>query len=144
MKDSETLFVKAFLYALSQQKTQLSEELQAEIGAIFASLETRFRELTHLALETPSLKNAYQNAELWLDSTDAKHRGGLKFLPLYDPHDDGMGETANITDDPTKAIAQMEKVLEIIDRDYEDAAQTISQPNPIQTLQQFIANRLNQ
>ena len=144
MNDSDKLVVKAFLYALSQQKTQLSEEVQAKIGAIFASLETQFSKLHNLALKTSSLKNAYHNAELWLNATVAERRRGLKFLPLYDPHDDGRGEMANITDDPTKAIAQMEKILEIIDRNPNEAIKTQSQPNPIQALQKFIANRLNQ
>ena len=142
MRDSDTLFVKAFLYALSQQKAPLSKEIQTQIGEIFTSLETRFLELHDLALATSSLKTFYENAELWLDSTSAERKAGLKFLPSEEPHDE-TGERINITDDPTKAIAEMEKILEIIDRDYEDAAKTLSQPNPIQNLQQFLKNKLN-
>jgi hypothetical protein len=137
------VMVKAFLYSLSQQKAPLPEEIETQIGNIFIALKTRCQELLDLALAIPSLKIPYENAELWFDLTIAERKGGLKFLPVDDPHDDGMGESVNVTDDPAKAIAEMEKILEIIDRDYEDAAKTLSQPNPIQNLQQFIQNKLN-
>lgn len=140
--DADILMVKAFLYSLFQQKANLSPEIQTQIEKIFTSLQTRCHDLLDLALAIPSLKIPYENAELWYNSTTAERKAGLKFLPIDDPRDDGMRESVNVTNDPTKAIAEMEKILEIIDRDYEDAAKTLSQPNPIQNLQQFLKEKL--
>ncbi|MEM9543111.1 MAG: hypothetical protein AAGA60_26915 [Cyanobacteria bacterium P01_E01_bin.42] len=142
MRSVEILYLKAFLVAVSQQASPLPEDVQTQINEIFAALETRVRELKALALATPSLKAAYETAYSWFSATSAERKAGLKFLPSEEPHDE-TGERINITHDSTKAIAEMEKVLEIIDRDYENAAKTLSKPNPIQNFQQFLKNRLN-
>ncbi|NES22949.1 MAG: hypothetical protein F6K41_29525 [Symploca sp. SIO3E6] len=111
MKDSESLILKAFLAALCQQRSPLPDKVQAKLGEITQSLETKVMDLHNLAISTPSLKNLYKNSRLWLTSTTAEQTKGLKFLPADNHEDEDNEEIANVIRDTRSSVEQMKQVL---------------------------------
>ena len=111
MKDSEALILKAFLAALCQQRAPLPEQVQAKLGEITQSLNTKIMDLHNLAISTPSLENLYKNSRLWLTSTTAERAKGLKFLPADNHEDEDDEEIANVIRDTRSSIEQMKQVL---------------------------------
>ena len=108
MKDAETLILKAFLVSLYQQQSPLPQDVLVQLKDIAQSLETRILELHDLAINTPTLADAYQNARLQLASTAAKRGMGIKNLKYWsasDPQSSGRStEGDNVTPDAQEII----------------------------------------
>ncbi len=136
LKDAEALTLKAFLAALSQQRSPISDKVKAKLGEIAQSLETRVMDLHDLAIATPTLETPYKNARLCLASTAAERSKGP--LPADDSEDDDNDnkETDNITRDSRSAIEEMKRVLATIDSKFNQAARVLSAPDPVQAAQQ--------
>ncbi|NEP58389.1 MAG: hypothetical protein F6K31_15455 [Symploca sp. SIO2G7] len=132
MKDSDKLILKAFLAALCQQRSPLPEQVQAQLGEIAQSLETKVKELDNLAISTPSLKDAYENACIWLTSTTAERSKTLKFVPADNHEDDDNEETSNITRDTRDSTEEMKQIVAEIEKKLEQAPQVLAAPNPVQ------------
>jgi len=136
MKDADVLTLKAFLAALCQQRSPLSDTIKEKLADIAQSLETRIGELHDLAISIPALKIPYESARLWLTDTAAKEKIGLKFLPADNADDDNNRETPNLTRDIQDFIAQMECTIATIEAkldrtQLEQTAQILSDPNPV-------------
>lgn len=136
IKDADVLILKAFLAALCQQRSPLSDTIKIKLADIAQSLETRIGELHDLAISIPALKIPYESARLLLTDTAAKEKIGLKFLPADNAEDDNNRETPNITRDIQDFIAQMEYTIATIEAkldrtQVEETAQIISAPNPV-------------
>jgi hypothetical protein len=138
MKDADALTLKAFLAALCQQRSPLSEEIRLQLREISQSLETRIMDLHDLAIATPTLAAPYRDARRWLTSTAAERGMGLKFLPAYEADDDDNRETDNITRDARSALEKTKQIFAAIEAEYEQAPQVLSDPNPVQAaIQRF-------
>ncbi len=136
MKDADILTLKAFLAALCQQRSPLSDTIEEKLADIAQSLETRIGELHDLAISIPALKIPYESARLLLTDTAAKEKIGLKFLPADNADDDNNRETPNITRNIQDIIAQMECTLATIEAKFDrtkldQTAQILSDPNPV-------------
>ncbi|NET04810.1 MAG: hypothetical protein F6K16_08730 [Symploca sp. SIO2B6] len=136
MKDSEALILKAFLAALYQQRSPLSDNIKEQLSKIAQSLESRISDLDHLAINTPTLATPYENAHQWFTSTAAERGMGKRFLPADDTDDDDSQETPNITRDVGNDIEEMERVMAAIDDKYEQASEILSASDPVQAAQQ--------
>ena len=136
MKDADALILKAFLAALCQQPSPLSQAVTMQLQDIAPSLETRILDLHDLAMNSPVLAQPYQEARRWLTSTAAERGMGLKFLPADAADDDNNRETDNITRDTRSAIEQTKQVFAAIEAKLDQAAQVIGAPNPVQAAQQ--------
>ena len=132
MKDLEKLILKAFLTALSQQRSPLPDTVQVKLGEIAQSLDTKVIELKNLATNTPRLTNYYENTYLWLTSTAAERVAGLKFLPADNHEDDDSGEIYNTTRDTRDSIEEMKQIVAEIEDKFEQAPQVLAAPNPVQ------------
>jgi hypothetical protein len=136
MKDADALILKAFLAALCQQSSPLSEEVTIQLQDIAQSLEVRVSDLHDLANSTPVLTESYKQSRRWLTSTAAERGMGLKFLPADATDDDDEGETDNITRDTRSAIEKTKQVFAAIEAKFEQAPQVLSNPNPVQAAKQ--------
>ena len=136
MKAADAVTLKAFLAALYQQRSPLSDNIKAQLGIIAQSLESRILDLHDLAISTYTLDIPYKKARLWLTSTAAERGMGLKFLPADDAEDNDSQETINITRDVRNDIEEMERVMAVIDAKYEQASKVLSAPDPVQAAQQ--------
>ena len=136
MKDADVLTLKAFLAALCQQRSPLSDTIKEKLADIAQSLETRIGELHDLAISIPALKIPYESARLLLTDTAAKEKIGLKFLPADNADDDNNREIPNHTRDIQDFIAQMKSTLATIEAKLDrtklnKTAQILSDPNPV-------------
>ncbi|NEQ70265.1 MAG: hypothetical protein F6K21_33200 [Symploca sp. SIO2D2] len=131
MKDTDKLILKAFLAALSQQRSPLPDTVQAKLGEITQSLETKVTELENLATNTPSLNNSYENAHFLLTYPEATRGVGLKNLPAENYEDNDSQETSNTTRDTRDAIEEMKKVVAEIENKFEQAPQVLAAPDPV-------------
>jgi hypothetical protein len=136
MKDAEALILKAFLAALCQQPSPLSEEITIQLRDIAQSLEARILDLDDLAKSTPVLAESYKQSRRWLTSTAAERGMGLKFLPADAVDDNNNQETDNITPDTRSAIEKTQEVFAAIDAKLSQASQVLSAPNPVQAAKQ--------
>lgn len=136
MKDADALILKAFLAALCQQPSPLSEEITIQLQDIAQSLEARILDLDDLARSTPVLAESYKQSRRWLASTAAERGMGLKFLPADAAGDDNNREIDNITRDTRSAIEQTQQVFAAIDAKLSQAPQVLSAPNPVQAAKQ--------
>lgn len=136
MKDADVLILKAFLAALCQQRSPLSDTLKEQLADIAQSLETRIGELNDVAIANPPLKIPYKNARLWLTSTAAERQKGLKFLPLDNADDDNNQETSNSTRNIQDYIIQMAGIIERIEskleqNKVEQESRILVEPDPV-------------
>lgn len=136
MRDADTLILKAFLAALYQQHSPLSEEVTIQLQEITQSLETRILDLHDLAINSPALAEPYRDARRWLTSTAAERGMGLKFLPTDAVDDDDNRETPNISRNVQSAIEQTKQVFAAIEAKLPQASQVLSAPNPVQAAKQ--------
>lgn len=136
MRDADTLILKAFLAALYQQHSPLSEEVTIQLQEITQSLETRILDLHDLAINSPALAEHYRDARHWLTSTAAERGMGLKFLPAEVVDDDNNRETPNISRNVQSAIEQTKQVFAAIEAKLPQASQVLSAPNPVQAAKQ--------
>lgn len=141
MKDAETIILKAFLFALSQQQNSLDEDTVSELQAIASSWENRVMDLHELALNHLNLKTPYEYARLCLTSSAAERGMGIDVLPAKDNGEENSREIENITRDAQKDSQKMEQILAMIDSQYNEvqASQVFTAANPIQA----IRNQLN-
>jgi len=131
MKDLDKLTLTAFLAALCQQQSPLSDEVQAQLREIAQSLETQVMDLHNLAINTPDLKNSYNNARLCLNSLAAQNEIGLKNLPAENHEDNDNEETSNTTRDARDDIEGMKQVVAEIENKSEQASQVLAAPDPV-------------
>ena len=82
MKDSETIIIKAFFAALSQQQSPLPANLEQQLTEIAQSLATRILDLDKLAKAFAPLKDSYQAARLYFSSNEAERSKKLIFYLL--------------------------------------------------------------
>ncbi|NEO30712.1 MAG: hypothetical protein F6K36_09820 [Symploca sp. SIO3C6] len=136
MKDTEALILKAFLAALYQQRSPLSDNIKEQLSKIAQSLESQILDLHYLAINTTTLATPYKNARLLFTSTAAERGMGKKFLPADDTDDYDSQETPNITRDVGNDIEEMERFMAAIDDKYEQASEIISASDPVQAAQQ--------
>jgi hypothetical protein len=136
MRDADALILKAFLAALCQQRSPLSQEVTIQLRDIAQSLKSRILDLHDLAINTPVLTEPYRDARRWLTSTAAERGMGLKFLPADATDDDDEGETDNIIRDTRSAIEKTKQVFAAIEAKFEQAPQVLSNPNPVQAAKQ--------
>jgi hypothetical protein len=136
MKDADALILKAFLAALCQQPSPLSEEVTIQLRDIAQTLEARILDLDDLAKSTPVLAESYKQSRRWLASTAAERGMGLKFLPADAAGDDNNREIDNITRDTRSAIEQTQQVFSAIDAKLSQAPQVLSASNPVQAAKQ--------
>jgi len=133
MKNTDKLILKAFLVALSQQRSPLPDTVQAKLGEITQSLETKVQELDNLATNTPSLNNFYINAHILLTHPETTRGVGLKFLPAENHEDNDSKETSNTTIDTRDAIEAMKQVVAEIEKKFEQAPQVLAAPDPVKS-----------
>jgi hypothetical protein len=136
MKDADVLTLKAFLAALCQQRSPLSDTIKGKLADIARSPETRIGELDDVAIANPPLKIPYKNARLWLTSTAAERQKGLKILPLDNADDDNNQETSNSTRNIQEYIVQMAGIIERIESQLEQnqidqEARILVEPDPV-------------
>jgi len=136
MKDADALILKAFLAALCQQPSPLSQEVTIQLRDIAQTLEARILDLDDLAKSTPVLAESYKQSRRWLASTAAERGMGLKFLPADAAGDDNNREIDNITRDTRSAIEQTQQVFSAIDAKLSQAPQVLSASNPVQAAKQ--------
>ena len=131
MKDSESLILYSFLFALSQQRHPLPATVMNKMQDIAQSLETRVIELYDLAIATPQLTASYKNAYRWLTATAAERGMGLAFMPAPDDETDDK-EQSNLSADVGSYVQEMQTVLAAIEQrlDTQKAVQILSAPNP--------------
>lgn len=139
MKDSESLILYSFLFALSQQHEALPATVVAKIQEIAQSLETRVTELYDLAIATAQLTSDYQNAYRWLTSTAAERGLGLNFPPAKDEATSDK-EQLNISADIGPSVTEMQRVLLAIEQriDPQTAGQILSGANPTTAVQRQV------
>ncbi|NEO99601.1 MAG: hypothetical protein F6K58_13165 [Symploca sp. SIO2E9] len=136
MKDSQALILKAFLAALYQQRSPLSDNIKEQLSKIAQSLESHILDLHDLAINTSTLATPYKNARLWFTSSASERGMGKKFLPADDTDDDDSQETPNITTDVSNEIEETARVMAAIDAKYEQASKVLSASDPVQAAKQ--------
>jgi hypothetical protein len=138
MKDSETLIIKAFFAALSQQRSPLPPDIEQQLTEIAQALATRLLDLDELAKAFPDLKVPYQAARLYFTLDAAERNKGLDFLPSDEGEEDSFGERENIMRDTRNIIIQMKEVLDSIEQRFneQEAAQILASSNSVQATKQ--------
>lgn len=136
MKDAEILILKAFLAALYQQQSPLSDNIKKQLAIIAQSLESRISDLDDLAINTPTLATPYENAHQDFTSIAAEQSMGKKHLPADDTDDDDSQETPNITRDISNEIEERQRIIAAIDAKYEQAPQILSASDPVEAAKQ--------
>ncbi|MGK7877329.1 MAG: hypothetical protein AB4426_29735 [Xenococcaceae cyanobacterium] len=132
MKDAEARIIKAFLAALSQERSPLSEEVREKLVGIAQSLETRVMDLHALALSIPTLATSYKDARLLLIATAAERDKTGRILPDIEDEDESEGEIINIMRDTRSEVKQLKRILETIDSKFDRAPQVLSSSDPVQ------------
>jgi hypothetical protein len=112
MKDTDKIILKAFLAALSQQQSPLSDEVKSQLADIAQSLDNRVRELDAIANNNLSLKPFYLAAYDNLVGEGSERAKGLDSIPAKPSESDTGREISNITRKVN--VEDLEKVLEIL------------------------------
>lgn len=120
MRDADKIILKAFLAALSQQQSPLSEEVKSQLAAIAQSLENRVGELDAIAKNIPTLQPVYLNAIDSLQPANSERTKGLDTLPAQPDESDIGKEISNIT--RNVSVDELEKIVAILTSDNPAAA----------------------